>query len=187
MPFLVLRWSGSVEKLQQQIYIKPSYQNQFGPYSIIESITSDIANLNTLMQQLLSSSIAPSTRNQYSAAFKRYNKFCSEHNLSTQLASYENNLMLYVTHLSQTTSYSYIKINLAAIKHFMMITGEFQESVPSLPRLYLLIRGIKRTHRNKHKKPKRLPICSKQTLHVWFGQADAVGCLHHRILWVFEI
>ena len=89
--------------------------------------------------------------------------------------------MLYATHLSNTTSYSYIKINLSAIKHFNILTGQV---LPSLPRLYLLLRGIKRMQGNAHARPKRQPITPLILLQLHqFLQRAHITEANKRMLW----
>lgn len=72
--------------------------------------------------------------------------------------------MLFTSSLSLTSSYSNIKIHLAAIKHFLLLHG-FHTSIPPLPRLYMLTRAIKRKSCH-HKKPKRLPITPAILIHL---------------------
>ena len=103
---------------------------------------------------LLSSSLAPGTKYNYQRAFQLYEKFCQQHQLiATTL--YEDNLMIYTTQLSHTSA-SNIKLHISAVKHFSTLLG-YASYIPPLPRLYLLLRAIKRT-KQQTRKSKRLPI-----------------------------
>ena len=73
------------------------------------------------------------------------------------LPLHEFNLMIYTTHLSSATSYTNIKLNIAAIKHFAILY-HYHSMIPPLQRLYMLIHAIKRQHGNKFQRYQRLPI-----------------------------
>ena len=92
----------------------------------------------------------------YKSAFNNYIKFCQTHNLQAPIM--EANLLLFVSQLSHHTSYSNIKIHLAAIKHFLIVYG--YQPFPPLPRLYMLTWAIKRQAKHKH------PCCSPITIPV---------------------
>lgn len=112
---------------------------------------------------LLQQTLAPTTRDNYNAAWRRYLIFCREHSLqATPLV--ENNLMLFATHVSRTSSYNNVKRHLCAIKHFNIALGINNEP-PNFPRLYLLTRAIRRTERQKHRRPQRKPITPRE-LHI---------------------
>ena len=108
------------------------------------------------MHQLMSHTLAPSTHRQYDRCIKHYLEFCRRLNLHAFPLS-EHNLMLHATHLSKHSSYSNIKTHLSAIKYFDIKHG-YHKQLPPLPRLYMLIRSIKRTLGNSRKKIKRQPI-----------------------------
>ena len=100
---------------------------------------------------LLHKSLAPATTRAYNNAFQHYLHFCMKHNFKA-LPIFETNLMLFVTNISQH-SVSNIKIHICAIKHFSTLyTGQCRSHYP---RLYMLVRSIKR--KNK-KLPKRAPV-----------------------------
>ena len=104
----------------------------------------------------MTSTLAPSTQRNYDSSFRNYIAFCRTKNLCT-LPIHEFNLMLYTTKLSQTTSYSNIKVHISSIKHFAVLY-QYHQNVPPLPRLYMLIRAMKRQHGKKFQRPQRLPI-----------------------------
>ena len=115
---------------------------------------SHLQHLENNIQSLLSWTLAPSTTRNYTAAYNRYQKFCSVHNLQAA-PIHEHNLMLFISSIS-TTSISNIKSHLAAIKHHMILYG-YHQVIPPLPRLYMLTRAIKRTNRH-NTRPNRNPI-----------------------------
>ena len=112
-------------------------------------------NISTLfgeMNKLLCGTLAPSTTRTYKGAFQAYLNFCKYHNLKA-LPFYETNVMLYVTSIAKS-SVSNVKIHISAIKHFAaVIVGQHNSH---LPRLYMLVRSVKRQNK---KAPKRMPVC----------------------------
>ena len=108
------------------------------------------------MHQLLSHSLAPRTNTQYNRCTSNYLQFCEHFNLQA-FPVIERNLMLFTMFLSEHSSHSNIKTHLSAIK-FHDIRHGHHIQLPPLPRLYLLVRSIKRTHGSDHSKPKRQPI-----------------------------
>ena len=103
-----------------------------------------INELTNTMQHIMTSTLAPSTQRNYDSSFRNYIAFCRTKNLCA-LPIHEFNLMLYTTKLSQTTSYSNIKVHISSIKHFAVLY-QYHQNVPPLPRLYMLIRAVKRQH-----------------------------------------
>ena len=103
------------------------------------------------MQQIMTSRLAYSTQRNHNSCFREYINFCRSHNLSAF------NLMIYTTHLSTSTSYKNIKLNIAAMKH-LAILYHYNSVIPPLPRLYMLIREIKRQRGNKSQRRQRPPI-----------------------------
>ena len=103
------------------------------------------------MNKLLCRTLAPSTTRTYKGAFQAYLNFCKKYNLKA-LPFYETNVMLYITNIAKS-SVSNIKVHISAIKHFAaVIVGQHNSH---LPRLYMLVRAIKRQAR---KAPKRMPV-----------------------------
>ena len=101
-------------------------------------------------------SVAPNTRRNYSTAVNAYTNFCSQHEL-VSFPPREQTLILFATSLATYSSHSNVKVHLSAIQHHSTIHGHhapFQD----FNRLYLLLRGIKRSQGRSHSLPKRLPI-----------------------------
>ena len=129
------------------------------------------------MNILLHQSLAPSTTRTYKNAFQHYLKFCMTHNFKA-LPVVETNLMLFVTNISQT-SVSNVKIHICAVKHFCTIyTGQ---CCSYFPRLYMLVRAIKRKTR---KRPKRAPVTLPK-LKIIHKYLDESSFTHHdkMMLW----
>ena len=105
---------------------------------------------------LLSQSIAPSTKKNYSSAMQSFQLFCNHFSLQPTPPS-EQTLILYATHISSYSSHSNVKVHMAAVKHHTIIQGHPLD-FKNFDRLYLLIRGIKRAEGKKFSLPKRRPI-----------------------------
>lgn len=112
--------------------------------------------MNNLAEQLYHSSLAPSTLQSYTASFHRYQLFCSQASLST-FPVIEHNLILFCTYLSNHVAASTIKSYLSGIRFHAIALG-FPFDVAAMPRLYYILRGIKRTQGNRHQLPLRKPI-----------------------------
>ena len=85
-----------------------------------------------------------------------YNVFCGQHNLRS-LPPSEQTLILFATHIASFSSHSNVKLHLSAVKHYAVIQNNY---IPfkDFHRLYLLLRGIKRSQGRSRSLPKRLPI-----------------------------
>ena len=129
------------------------------------------------MFQLLGNTLAPSTTRNYNSAFQKYLKFCQCHNLQA-LPIHETNLMLFVTHMA-STSISNIKVHIAAVKHFAAyLIGQHSGQYP---RLYMLVRAIKRRTR---KSPKRIPVTlPKLRLIFYFLSSTSLAQADKIMLW----
>ena len=87
---------------------------------------------------------------------RSYHNFCNQHSLQSTPPS-EQTLILYATHISSYSSHSNVKLHMAAVKHYTIIQG-FPLNFKNFDRLFLLIRGIKRSEGKKYTLPKRRPI-----------------------------
>ena len=113
-------------------------------------------SLAATASHLLSQSVAPSTKGKYTSRVNIYVHFCTSFNLQ-QFPVIQNNLILFATHLSSSTSHKTIKGYLSAIKYVADIQG-CTFTFDSYTQLYRLLRGIKRAQGNSFKKPPRQPI-----------------------------
>ena len=107
----------------------------------------------------MSMSIAESTRKRYTVCLQRFIEFCAPINLQV-FPLHEYNMILFASHIGTTSSYSNIKVHLAAIKYFAEIHGYTNHHQPlhTFKRLYLVLRGIKRSHGKRFAKQKRAPV-----------------------------
>ena len=122
----------------------------------------NISTLFTHMHQLLCCSLAPNTIRSYKSAFQKYVRFCQSHNLVV-LPIIETNLMLFVTSIAKS-SVSNIKIHISAAKHFAALN--IGQHPFHFPRLYMLVRAIKRQAKKSRKRiPVTLPLL--KVIHAW--------------------
>ena len=100
--------------------------------------------------------LAPSTKNNYTTAFDRYQTFCRHHNINPIPAS-EETLIAYSTDLSYSLAHDSIKVHLAAIAFHAAISSHAIE-FKQYKKLYYVLRGIKRSQGKSKKRRKRAPI-----------------------------
>lgn len=119
------------------------------------------------MHHLLYRSLAPNTMRSYNSAFQKYLCFCQSHDLAA-LPIIETNLMLYVTSIAKS-SVSNIKIHISSVKHFA--TYYLGQQPSHLPRLYMLVRAIKRQAK---KTRKRTPVTLSllKHIHLWLASSS---------------
>ena len=133
------------------------------------------------MHQMLCYTLAPSTQRTYNSCFNSYILFCQTHQLQP-LPTVEQHLMLFATHLCNRTSFSNIKCHLAAIRHHDILWG-YNNDTPK-PRLFMLLRAIKRKQGKKHTKPKRIPITPVLLLKFHqFLSSSNISTLNRCMLW----
>ena len=85
----------------------------------------------------------------------RYVRFCARLDL-VAYPLHQPNIILFATDLASTISFSAINIHLAGIKFFAHKHG-YTSDFSQYKRLYLLLRGVKKSTRQRNKK-KREPI-----------------------------
>ena len=133
--------------------------------------------LHHKMNKLLCKTLAPATTRSYKPAFQKYLRFCQTNNLKA-LPVIETNLMLFVTNISHT-SVSNIKIHISAIKHHATyLIGQYGECYP---RLYMLVRAIKRQKKKLHK---RIPVtvAELRLVHAYLNSSSLHVC-DRTMLW----
>ena len=91
---------------------------------------------------------------QYSSCLEIFLDWARTWNL-VAFPLHEHNLILYASKLGLTSSYSNIKKHLAALKFYSVAHGL---SIGTFNRLYLVVRGIRKSQGPKYKKAKRLPV-----------------------------
>ena len=122
------------------------------PRRATQSISQLTRNANTYLRL----SIAPSTSRNYNSAVSAYERFCSHLHLRP-FPPTETVLIWYATHTASFSSHANVKVHMAAIKHFSIVRGDSVQ-FRDFDRLYLVIRGIKRSQGTSRSLPKRLPI-----------------------------
>ncbi|XP_066933300.1 uncharacterized protein [Clytia hemisphaerica] len=179
--------------LQQSLSQQPTQGRKIPAASTISRRTSNTATiqrlgsltierLTTKMHHLMANTLAPSTNEQYKRCTTNYSNFCQHFHLQTFPLT-EEVLMLYTTFLSEYSSYNNIKMHLSALK-FHDIRYCYHTQLPPLPRLYLLIRSIKRTQGPQYKKPKRQPITVELLTQIYKYLLNSEYCTFDRqMLW----
>ena len=124
--------------------------------NIEDSRSVTISHLMSVSKNVISNSIAISSKERYTSCFSSYLEFCKNLNLQVFPLCQEN-MILFASKLGLSTSHNNINVHLAAIKFFAQVNG-FSDNITSCNRLYRLIRGIKHAQAGKFGKPKRLPI-----------------------------
>ena len=109
-----------------------------------------------MAQRLFALALAPTTLQSYTSAFQRYQLFCLHASLHPFPVS-EHNLVLFCTHLSIHVAAKTIKSYLSGVRFHSVALGHYFD-VTSMPRLYYVLRGIKRSQGNSHRLPLRQPI-----------------------------
>ena len=142
----------------------------------------ELLHLEQQTRTLLSFTLAPSTVRSYKSCFNRYTSFCNYYRLQP-LPANENNLMTFSTHLAGKSSHNNIKLHLAAIRHFDILSGNSNFDSPK-PRLFMLLRAIKRKQGNAHRKPSRIPITPSLLLKIHsYLLSSNMPLLNRHMLW----
>ena len=121
---------------------------------------------NTRLHQLLSKAkklmhtgLAKSSRTTYAAGQRRYLHFCRGVRIKP-IPTSECALMLFITHLAvANVSYGTIKVYLSAVRHLHICRGLHNHYSQQLtPRLFLILRAIRKRQADSSPGRKRLPI-----------------------------
>ena len=115
-----------------------------------------LSDLAQTAQNLIDLSVTNTTKQQYSVALHRYINFCQSLDLLS-FPLHQQNLVLYASDLSNTLSYAAINTHLSALKFFSHKYG-YPGDFGQFRRLYMVLRGIKRSTDKLHRKKKRDPI-----------------------------
>ena len=102
--------------------------------------------------------LADSTKKSYRSAKRRYNAFC-QHNHITPLPVGEQHLCRYVASLANDgLAHTSIKAYLSGMRHLQVEEGWGDPKFGGMPKLELVLRGVKRTQAMKNKIKPRQPI-----------------------------
>lgn len=110
--------------------------------------------LDNKSKEFINRSIASSTSSQYSACLDKFLQWTRTWNL-VAFPLHEQNLVLFVSNLALTSSYGNIKKHLAALKFFSVAHNL---PVGTFNRLYLVVRGIRKSQGPEFRRNKRLPV-----------------------------
>ena len=125
--------------------------------------------------------LADSTKRSYYSAKRRYHAFCT-HNHITPLPLNEHSLCRYVASLAREgLAHASIKAYLSGIRHLQVEEGWGDPNFGGMPKLELVLRGVKRTQAMKKQMKPRLPITPELLLKlagVWLkGPRGADGIM----------
>ena len=119
--------------------------------------------------------LADSTKRSYNSAIRRYIQFCFIHNY-TSVPTNEHLLCRYVVSLAnEGLSATTIKCYLSAICHRHITEGRGDPNIGSMPKLELLMRGMKMVQGRAGQSKPRQPITPDLLLKlrgVWLGQSE---------------
>ena len=125
-------------------------------------------HLDRLIQFYHHNALASSSLSTYNTGLRTYYLFCAQTGLPRFTLS-ETNLQRFVVSVANRLGYKSIKIYLAGIQFFSIMYG-YNVALSSFPRLFYLLRGIRRAQGSLFSRPRRLPIT--------FGQLQLI---HHRL------
>ena len=95
------------------------------------------------MQQFFLAGLSPNTRSSYRSGLKSYLIFCKQISCEP-FPVLESTLQLFVTSLAKRVAYSTIKVYLCGVQYENLVCG-FNNKISQKPRLYYVLRGIRRT------------------------------------------
>ena len=136
-----------------------------------QALCASTGSVDTLGLEILrfqTEALASSTLDSYLVGLRSYNLFCT-HTGSYLFPLEEHVLQRYVASLAQRVSYSTIKVYLCGLQFFSHMRG-LTESISSMPRVYYLLRGIRRSQGSTFQRPRRQPITTNH-----------LKLIHHRL------
>ena len=98
-------------------------------------------HLQRLAAKIISNSVAISTREKYTACFKRFIRFAKIYKLQI-LPLHQDTVVLFATFVSTYSSWKNVNIHLAAIKFFAQVNGYDVSKISTSPKLKRLLKGI---------------------------------------------
>ncbi len=138
------------------------------------------SRLKKAAENLIGLSIADSTTRQYHSSLCRYVEFCKNLDL-VAYPIHQSNLMLFATELADTMAHSGINVILCGVKFYAQKYG-YNSEFSSYKRLYLLLRGIKRSQGKKFKKPLRSPITPDMLNQLKFNLFHSYRSCHDKLM-----
>ena len=142
----------------------------------------DIGQLERSVSRLFGAGLAPSTLRAYQSEYSRYQRFCERAGI-TPIPTTEQTLCLFVAFLAEEgIAHSTVKDYLSAVRHVHIRHGLGNPFAVSLPRLELVLRGVKRSTAGPRRQ-QRLPITLEvlsRLRDVWAPRANERGIV---MLW----
>ena len=108
------------------------------------------------MNSIMSVALAPNTMRTYRSGIQTNKIFCIQCGLR-QLPLVETTLQRFVASSVYRLSYRTLKVYLAGIQYWSIMVG-FDVSLAAMPRLYYLLRAVRRIQGNSFQRRTRLPI-----------------------------
>ena len=108
------------------------------------------------VRRCLLSLLAPSTLVTYRSGFRSYQLFCRQSTCSL-FPLVEYNLQRYAVSMANRIAFKTIKVYLSGVQFFSFLIG-CNVRLSNFPRLYYVLRGIRRLQGNRFHRPRRLPI-----------------------------
>ena len=100
--------------------------------------------------------LASTSLSTYNTGLRAYYLFCAQTGLP-RFPLTETNLQRFVVSMANRLGYKSIKVYLAGLQFFSIMHGH-NVTLSSFPRLYYLLRGIRRAQGSQFSRPRRLPI-----------------------------
>ena len=119
-------------------------------------------HLDLNVRRCLLSSLSPSTIATYRTGYRSYRFFCS---VSMHPAFPLNEFILqrYAVSVANRLAFKTIKVYLCGVQFFSFLIGS-NVRICSFPRLYYVLRGIRRLQGDRFRRPRRLPITYQHLL-----------------------
>ena len=120
----------------------------------------DLLDLN--VRRCLLSSLSPSTLVTYRTGYRCYRLFCTQ---AAHRAFPLNEFVLqrFVVSVANRLAFKTIKVYLSGLQFFSILIGS-NIRIASFPRLYYVLRGIRRLQGDRFRRPRRLPITFQHLL-----------------------
>ena len=116
-----------------------------------------MAHMIPEMNLFFLSALAPTTQSTYRSGLRAYRMFCGQMGLP-MFPLRRFNLQLFITAFAlQKESFFILKVYLSGIQYESRILG-FKHNISAMPKLYYVLRGIKRTQGSKWGRRKCKPI-----------------------------
>ena len=107
-------------------------------------------------RELLLASVSPNTLRTYNSGFRQYTTFCAQLGV-TPFPLNSRVVEDFCVVLSRRVGYKTIKVYLCGVQLASRLRGH-TAVISNMPRLYYVLRGIRRSQGRSHVRPKRVPV-----------------------------